>query len=217
MRFQVKKRLCLEQKLLASGQQFLIEKGEGIGFMIMLSKLLTFKVIDDKGGCGQLADLAVRLLESDYPVVSRLFYKLGKKFFQLPWDEVRLLDKTNKQIKVADFACAEEVSPEASADYVLLKGQILDALLLDLQNRRAVRANDLQLREENGRLILQAADASISAILRRIGFGFYRHTGESGLFDWKYVEFLRGDPQAVRSGAGYHLRITRMPPGEIAQ
>jgi magnesium transporter len=36
------------------------------------------------------------------------------------------------------------------------------------------------------------------------------------LSDWKYIEFLRGDPHAVRSGAGYHMRIKRLPPGEIA-
>ncbi len=89
--------------------------------------------------------------------------------------------------------------------------------MLDLQNRRAVRANDLQLEEVDGQLQLKAADASVNAILRRISFGLYNHVAEHGLYDWKYVEFLRGNPQAVRSGAGYHLRITRMPPGEIAQ
>jgi Mg/Co/Ni transporter MgtE len=38
----------------------------------------------------------------------------------------------------------------------------------------------------------------------------------SDLSDWKYIEFLRGDPHAVRAGAGYHRRITRLPSGEIA-
>jgi Mg/Co/Ni transporter MgtE len=36
------------------------------------------------------------------------------------------------------------------------------------------------------------------------------------LYDWKYIEFLRGDPQAVKAGAGYHRRIVHLPPGEIA-
>jgi len=39
---------------------------------------------------------------------------------------------------------------------------------------------------------------------------------DASLFDWKYVEFLRGDPHSVRSGEGEHLRITRLQPGEIA-
>ncbi|MBA3601558.1 MAG: hypothetical protein H0W45_10050, partial [Acidobacteria bacterium] len=57
----------------------------------------------------------------------------------------------------------------------------------------------------------------LNAILRRISFGLYNYVGEKGLYDWKYVEFLRGNPQAVKNGAGYHLRITRMSAGEIAQ
>jgi Mg/Co/Ni transporter MgtE len=39
---------------------------------------------------------------------------------------------------------------------------------------------------------------------------------KSTLSDWKYIEFLRGDPHAVKAGAGYHRRITRLPSGDIA-
>jgi magnesium transporter len=35
-------------------------------------------------------------------------------------------------------------------------------------------------------------------------------------YDWKYIEFLRGDPHAVGRGAGYHMRIKRLPSGDIA-
>jgi magnesium transporter len=78
------------------------------------------------------------------------------------------------------------------------------------------RANDLWLEEEGGRLLLCAADISVRALLRRLSRGWYESVRQSALYDWKYVEFLRGDPHAVQAGAGYHLRITRLPPGEIA-
>jgi len=133
------------------------------------------------------------------------------------WDAVQSINWKNKQIKVSDLTRAEEVSTKPSKDYVLLGREILDALLLDLQNRRAVRANDLQLEEKDGRWELRAVDTGLNAILRRISFGLYNYVGEKGLYDWKYVEFLRGNPQAVKNGAGYHLRITRMSAGEIAQ
>lgn len=183
----------------------------------MLSKLLTFTVIDDNGNRAQLADLAVKLLEGDYPAVTQLFYKSEDKLMCLPWDEILSVDKAKKQIKVTDFARAKVFSAEHSKEFVQLKNEILDALILDLQHRRPVRANDLQLKQEDGQLLLKAADASIGAILRRISFGLYRYVGKSGIYDWKYVEFLRGNPQAVRSGAGYHLRITRMANGDIAR
>ncbi|MGI9036805.1 MAG: magnesium transporter MgtE N-terminal domain-containing protein [Pyrinomonadaceae bacterium] len=185
--------------------------------MIMLSKLKRFTIIDEKGERAKFTDLAVALLDSDYPVVNYLFYKTDKKIFQLPWDAVRSIDWRKQQITVFDLAQGTEVSLEPRNDCVLLRYEILDALLLDLQNHGAVRANDLQLEEADGKLLLKAADASLEGILRRLGLGLYTHTGKGGLYDWKYVEFLRGNPQAVKSGAGYHLRITRMSPGEIAQ
>jgi magnesium transporter len=185
--------------------------------MLMLSELERFEVADENDARARFADLAAPLLDTDYPIVKYLFFTIDKKTKRLPWEAVQSVDRKNKQIKVSDLARAEEFPLEPQKDYVLLKYEILDALLLDLQNRRAVRANDLRLVEEDGQLILKAADASLEAILRRISFGIYKRVGKGGLFDWKYIEFLRGDPKAVRNGAGYHLRITRMPPGDIAR
>jgi hypothetical protein len=51
---------------------------------------------------------------------------------------------------------------------VLLKRDVLDALVLDLFKRVATRANDLLLEEENGKLLLKAADTSSLAVLRRL-------------------------------------------------
>ncbi len=185
--------------------------------MVMLSELKRFEITDDNGRREKLADLGVALLDSDYPPVNYLFYKSDANFMRLSWDAVQSVDWKNKQIKVSDLTQAEKASLELNKNYVLLIHEMLDALLLDLQNRRAIRVNDLQLAVEDGRLELRAADTGLNAILRRISFGFYNYVGEKGLYDWKYVEFLRGSPQAVKNGAGYHLRITRMSPGEIVQ
>jgi Mg/Co/Ni transporter MgtE len=67
--------------------------------------------------------------------------------------------------------------------------------------------------------MLCAADVSPWAVLRRLAHGFIAANSgtEKRLVDWKNVEFLRGDPQAARSGGDYHRRITRLPPVTIAQ
>lgn len=185
--------------------------------MVMLSKLRRFEIVDGGGRRAKLADLAVALLEGEYPPVTHLFfYRENRELLRLPWEAVQSLDQRAGRITVSDFGQAEEVSLDALDQDVLLHHDILDALVLDLQNRRSTRANDLQLEEDDGRLLLRAADTGFQAIVRRLTRGFYRRISQSTLYDWKYVEFLRGDPQAVRNGAGYHLRITRLPPGEIA-
>lgn len=186
--------------------------------MVMLSRLRRFNVVDNHKPQAKLVDLAVDLLNGDYPPVTRLFfYDSDKQYTTLPWKSVEVIDWQTCEIKVSDLDAGQPTTPQSPKGDVLLNHDILDALILDLQNRRATRANDLWLEADNDRLLLRAADTSFGAILRRLSRGSYSHVRESALCDWKYIEFLRGDPQAVRSGAGYHRRITHLPPGEIAR
>jgi CBS domain-containing protein len=186
--------------------------------MLMLSELLRFRVADERGARARLDDLAVALLEGDHPPVTLLLYTDddGRRR-SLRWEGARVA-RGEKEIRVKDLGAGRAVAPGALADEVLLARDVLDALVLDLQNRRATRANDLALEEEGGRLSLRAADTSARALVRRLTRGLLS-PGPPGhaLYDWKYVEFLRGDPSAVPSGAGAHLRVARLQPGEIAQ
>lgn len=185
--------------------------------MVMFSQLRRFDLIDDQGRRASLMDLGVALLDSDYPPVTRLLIlNEAKKKRSLAWDQVRDLDLKARRISVSDLQAAQRESTGSLTKEVLLGDDILDALVLDLQNRRATRANDLWLEKEGDQLVLRAADTSVSAILRRLTRGHYGRVAKSALYDWKYVEFLRGNPAAVRNGEGYHLRVARLPPGEIA-
>ena len=163
-------------------------------------------------------DLSVALLDGDYPPVTRVYFlNSKKKRHSLPWESVQSIEWPNHVIRVADLDEAQDESSDSMAQQVLLGDGVLDALILDLQNRRATRANDLCLEEDGGKLLLRSADTGFSAMLRRLTGGRYGRISSEELYDWKYVEFLRGDPEAVRSEAGKHLRISRLPPGEIAR
>jgi magnesium transporter len=186
--------------------------------MVMLSHLRRFTITDDQDRHSRLIDLSVALFDGDYPPVTRLYFLNAKKQrHSLSWDDVRSVDWVNRLIRVVNLEKAQGESTDSMAKQVLLHDGILDALILDLQNRRATRANDLCLEEENGKLLLRSADTGFGAILRRLTGGRYGPISRDALYDWKYVEFLRGDPDAVRSEAGQRLRISRLPPGEIAR
>ena len=183
--------------------------------MVMLSDLLHFQVKDDHGKEMRLVDLAIHELNIDYPRISSLILgtnESGEVF--LPWEEVKEIGLTNRKLHVNDLRQAKD--QDELLQTVRLRRDVLDALILDLQNRRVTRANDLWLEQDAEHLRLSAADTGAKAILRRLMRGRYRGIDRSTLFDWKYVEFLRGDPGAVDAGAGYHRRITHLPPGEIA-
>lgn len=183
--------------------------------MVMLSDLLRFQVINSSGDSSKLTDLAVGKLDTDYPLVTHLVYRQNHQAERvLPWKAVKGVDQANRQIRVDKYEPAKKI--ETLGQEVRLGRDVLDALILDLQNRRTTRANDLWLDHEERQLRLSAADTSAPAILRRLFRGQYHGTDRSSLYDWKYIEFLRGDPQAVKAGAHYHRRIVHLPAGEIA-
>ena len=183
--------------------------------MAMLSELIRFRVTDAQGNSTKLTDLVLGKLDTDYPLITHLIdHPNGQGRRVLPWKTVKGIDNAARQIKVERHGQAEEIDTLGQA--VWLQRDVLDALILDLQNRRATRANDLWLEEENGQMHLAAADTSGRAVLRRLVRGRFHEKDRSSLYDWKYIEFLRGDPQAVKTGAAYHRRIIHLPPGEIA-
>ncbi|MBV9126554.1 MAG: magnesium transporter [Verrucomicrobia bacterium] len=196
--------------------------------MLLLSNLARFEVHLASGEHrrASVVDFAIDLLADDHPPVTRIYLRTashGATRLALPWEAVAHIDWVRRIFHVHDLAAAQAVAPQdhappAGTSDVLLHRDILDALILDLQNRRATRANDLALRLDGKTLRLCAADVSLRAMLRRITGGRAgRGLVEEKLYDWKYVEFLRGDPSAVQAGAGYHRRIARLPAGEIAR
>ncbi len=185
--------------------------------MVMLSQLRRFDLVDARRRHAKLVDFAVALLEGDYPPVTHLIFRRANKQKEvLPWAAVQSLDLPARRVRVADLDAGRPESSKPIKDKALLRQDIMDALVLDLQNRRATRANDLWLEEENGQLLLRAADTSARALLRRLSQGRYGGRS-SALYDWKYIEFLCGDPKAARNGAGHERLIARLPPGEIAR
>ena len=104
----------------------------------MLSKLWYFRLLDDRGRRHALADIAVALLKSDYPVVTDLLYRNSEgEQMMLPWHAVKGIDWHHAQINVSSFDSAQSVTKESLRSVVLLTRDVIDALVLDLHNRRS--------------------------------------------------------------------------------
>jgi magnesium transporter len=194
-----------------NGQQ---KKEAGV---ILLSELHRFLLVDAQGRQARPIDLTVDLVNGDYPPVNFvLFQNEERRQVALPWQAVIKVNYHLRRFEIDTLAAAQPASSELLAEQTLLRRDILDALVLDLENRRATRVNDLWLGESDGRLALRAADASLQAIFRRLTRGWVDRRPKHSLHDWKYIESLQGDPNSAREGAGGNLRIARMSPGEIA-
>ena len=185
--------------------------------MPMLSELLRYNVVDREGRTSRLADLSYAGLGDDYPRITKLYYFDDGESQAIPWTAVNEIDYRSKEISISDFSGpADEVAEEEGVD-VMLRRDVRDALVLDLLNRTTARATDILLEAEDGYLTVKSVDVGLQAMLRRLFRGLYTGVNAATLFDWKYVEYLRGDPAGVENGAGYRMRVGRLTAGEIAQ
>jgi magnesium transporter len=184
--------------------------------MAMLSKLRRFELCGEGAARAKLVDLAIAM-EADYPPITHLLFRNEKgEQVSLPWKAVRQIDWRRGRIDIAGLSEGKVATENSLKKKVLLRRDVIDALVIDLHNRRATRANDLWLEEADGELLLKAVDTTARAVLRRLSRGRFGAKPSRAPYDWKYIEFLRGDPRAVSNGAGYRMRIGRLPPGEIA-
>jgi CBS domain-containing protein len=184
----------------------------------MLSELLRQRLVDQHGHGARLLDLAVDLSVKDYPAVTRLLFAgPGGRQMELPWTAVVSSEWGLGRVRVNDLGAGRAAPAAALKHSVLLKRDILDALLIDVEHRQTMRANDLWLRQDDAGLWLRGADISPWAVLRRLGRGLLGGGHDRRVVDWAHVEFLRGDPRAGLDGDDYHRRIARLPPVAIAR
>lgn len=182
---------------------------------MLVSELLRFRVLSNTGEVFRLVDIGVDLSAGDYPPLNCLVLRTrADEVIAHPWAG------TSIQAKAKHIVINSTVSPATASGHslerlVLLGRDIMDALVLDLDSRTAIRANDLWVADVGG-WRLRGADVSPWAVLRRLGRGWLGHGGEARLLDWRCAEFLRGDPAAARAGHDYHRRVAQLPPAEIA-
>jgi magnesium transporter len=185
--------------------------------VLLLSTLRRVEFVDGLGRRASLLDLSVDLSVPDYPPVERIIVGPKESPRALSWDLIATRDFAHHRLGLANLDVAQPAPPESLDQAVLLRRDVQDALVLDLLNRRAARANDLWLEEDNGRLVLRGVDLSARAVLRRITRGRLDRAGKPDIIPWQDVEFLRGDPGAAQAGGDYHHQIGRLPPAEIAR
>jgi CBS domain-containing protein len=185
--------------------------------MLLFSRLRRFVLTDNQGRRAKVIDFIVELPPEGYPPVTHILFRHTRRDLEvLPWEVVVSIDHSAREFKVKDIEAGTLAPPESLKKKVLLT-DIDDAMVLDLKHHRAARANGLLLKEESGNLLLCGVDTSFSAILRHITGGRFSYVPDATVHDWANIEFLRGDPQAVKAGMLYRHQIAQLPAGEIAR
>jgi len=185
--------------------------------MFFVSRLLGQTVRDVNGhSVGTLHDLVVRL-RSQYPTVTALVVKRGRKRVFAPWAAVASFEESGSLLRIPATELHER---DLEEDEILLAAQILDKQIVDTEGRKLIRVNDIQLTRSGTYLRVVAVDISSGAILRRIGLAKVSarlsKNPKPRLIDWRHV-----DPRASESGS-VRLTVPRhdlslLHPADIAE
>jgi magnesium transporter len=135
--------------------------------MLFLSQVIGKPVLDRHGGAfGKVRDLIVALGEQYPPVTGLVIRVTGGREIFLPWSDVEDFDETGARLHTSsiDITVFQQRPNE-----IRLYLDLLDKQIVDVEGRKIVRVNDIQLAPVRGRLRLVAVDVGLTGILRRLG------------------------------------------------
>jgi CBS domain-containing protein/sporulation protein YlmC with PRC-barrel domain len=205
--------------------------------MPALTEFLGKPIRDPNGeAVAALHDLVVRLPQTETPanpmdiyppvigVVARVKGPRGSRDIFIPLEEVSSLTPEGAELATQQMNLRRFQRREGE---MVLREGLFDRQVVDLEGRRVVRINDLDLSRRDDRWRLVAVDIGPSALLRRMGWArvgqavtaaFGRDFARKApMIDWSQVA-----PVANEEDGALHLRVPRakievMRPAELAR
>ncbi|HEX3630457.1 MAG TPA: CBS domain-containing protein [Candidatus Dormibacteraeota bacterium] len=188
--------------------------------MIFLSDFLNAEVVDVRQHrVGRVRDLVV-VMTDPFPRVTGVILKGNGKIRSIDWTVVRSWDNKELSLKVEVAA----LQPHTRTDNELwLARQVLDKQIVDMDGRRVVRVNDLQLSQVEGSLLLVGVDIGSRGLTRRVGLegmgrwltAALRLDWPQKLISWEAVDPVKSDVSSVKLRIA-HTKLAKLHPADIA-
>ncbi|MDX6696018.1 MAG: hypothetical protein QOF02_3621 [Blastocatellia bacterium] len=183
--------------------------------MLYLSQVLGRPIRDLEGErVATIRDIIVRLGEEDHPPVTGFVARYRRRNFFLPRWRIAQFGEQGASLN-ADIL---DLRPfKRREDEVLLARDVLDKQLIDVDGKRVVRVNDVQLIEAANEFRVTGADVSLQGLWRRLmPVGFVGAARPVEVIDWKDVGYLATDAGGVRLKSSAD-KLARLHPVEIAR
>src|ERR1051326_244702 len=150
--------------------------------MLYLSQVLGRPILDlDGERVATLRDVIVRLGEEDHPPVAGFVARYRRRDFFLPRWRISHFAEDGVRLN-SDIL---DLRPFMRRDgEVLLARDVLDKQLIDVDGKRVVRVNDVQIIEAANDWRVTGADVSLSGLWRRLGPAFMRSGRAGGGVEW---------------------------------
>ena len=186
-------------------------------FMLYLSQVLGRPIYDaGSDRIATISDILVRYGDDDYPPVIGIVARLRRRDFFISNANISELGENGVRMNSAVL----DLTPfERREGEVLLGKDVLDNQLIDVDGKRVVRVNDVQLIDTGDHWRVSGADVSLQGFLRRLmPKGFYGSARAVEVIDWADVGYLATDTAtATVQLKSSKDKLSRLHPVEIAQ
>ena len=188
--------------------------------MLYLSQAIGRPVVDGNGDAvGKVADLLVAVGDR-YPTVTGLVAVTGRRRFFLPWSGLDRLDEGGARLRTQKIDIGRF---QQRPNEILLRQDLMDKQIVDIDGRKVVRVNDLRLDEIEGRLRLVAVDVGAAGLLRRLGMeGGYRVIARNlrlpvpeRYIDWEDVDPVESSIASLKLRVP-HEGLAHLHPADLA-
>ncbi|MGH9968179.1 MAG: magnesium transporter MgtE N-terminal domain-containing protein [Pyrinomonadaceae bacterium] len=183
--------------------------------MLYLSQVLSRPIRDLEGErVATIKDLIVRLGEDDHPPVAGLVARYRRRDFFLPRWRITEFNEEGARLNSDILDLRPFMRREGE---VLLARDVLDKQLIDVDGKRVVRVNDVQIIKAADEWRVTGADVSLQGLWRRLApSGFVGTRKPVEVIDWSDVGYLATDAATVQLKSSSD-KLARLHPVEIAR
>ncbi|MEO8639003.1 MAG: PRC-barrel domain-containing protein, partial [Chloroflexota bacterium] len=188
--------------------------------MLFLSRLVGRPVRDRHGDSfGKIRDLIVALGEQYPPVTGLVVRVTGGRDIFLPWTDVEEIDVDGARLRTT---LIDMESFRQRPNEIRLWLDLLDKQIVDVEDRKIVRVNDIQLAPVDGRLRLVAVDVGLAGILRRLGLSGpgerlarAMHLEAENYIEWEDVDPVESSVSSLKLRVP-HEALGTLHPADVA-
>jgi magnesium transporter len=188
---------------------------------VYVGDILGKVVLDPRGEeIGRVRDIVVEA-GARFPRAVGLFIEKGKTTRYLPWEELSIFNK-----RIISSRKTEGEIPEAtpSQEHLLIRKDLLDKQIVDIDGAKVVRVNDVKLTEEGGAAYLTDVDVGMRGILRRLGverrggafFETIRHPLRHQLISWEFLQPVESKLDRLTLSVSREA-VSDLHPADLAQ
>ncbi|HEX8737835.1 MAG TPA: CBS domain-containing protein [Pyrinomonadaceae bacterium] len=184
--------------------------------MLYLSQILNRPIFDAEGEkIASIRDVIVRYGTEDYPPLVGLVARYRRRNFFMSRSRISALGETGAKLRTDILDLRPFTRREGE---ILLAKDVLDKQLIDVDGKRVVRVNDVQLIEVGGDWHVTGADVSFQGFLRRLMPAGFSSSRPVEVLDWADVGYLATDTAtATVQLKSSKDKLSRLHPVEIAQ